>query len=275
MQGRVIKRCVKLLIALGFHYFERTVALFQSRSDKPGACVVLMYHDVTPENCGRFIQQMEILPRLAIPVAIDAIGVIKNGRHHVAVTFDDGFAPTIDLVVPILRQRAIPAAFFIPTAHLGREAAWITDKDKRKLAGPIITAENLQLLGKGKGVTIGSHGMNHRRLTEMKDEDARKELAESKRQLENITGTKVKAHSFPYGAYEDRHIVMARKAGYDHVYTVDPTMATGAVEEFVVGRVQVEPTDWPLEFKLKVLGAYRWHPYVSRLKRFLWHPHEQ
>lgn len=210
-----------------------------------------------------------------MPVATDSIGGIKKGRHHVAVTFDDGFASTIEAVLPILTRNSISATFFIPTAHFGKEASWIADKDKRKNTGPIITVENLKLLSKNKGVSIGSHGMNHQRLTEIKDDDARKELSESKRQLENITGKEVKAHAFPYGAYEDRHIAMARKAGYNQVYTVDPTVFTGAGEGFVVGRVQVEPTDWPLEFKLKVLGAYRWHPCVSRLKRFLWHPREK
>lgn len=271
----MIKRIVKFLIAIVFRSVENIGSLFRNNKDKPGTCVVLMYHDVTPAHYQRFVRQMEILPQLAIPVATDSIGGIKNGRHHVAVTFDDGFASTIEAVLPILTRHAIPATFFIPTAHFGKEAAWINDKDRRKLTGPIITAESLKLLGKSKGVTIGSHGMNHLRLTEIKDDDARKELSESKRQLENITGTKVKSHSFPYGAYEDHHIAMARNAGYDHVFTVDPTVVTGVGEAFVVGRVQVEPTDWPMEFTLKVLGAYRWHPHASRLKKLLCSMHSQ
>ncbi len=265
----MIKRIVKLLIAIVFRSVEKIVAFFRDDNDEPGTCVVLMYHDVTPANYQRFVRQMEILQQLAIPVATDSISGIKNGRHHVAVTFDDGFASTIETVLPILTSYAIPATFFIPTAHFGKEAAWINDKDRRKLTGPILTAENLKLLSKNKGVTIGSHGMNHLRLTEIKDDDARKELSESKNILENMLGKKVIMHSFPFGEYEDRHIAMARKAGYDHVFTVDPTVVTGAGETFVIGRVQVEPTDWLLEFKLKVLGAYRWHPFVSRLKKRL------
>lgn len=271
----MIKRIIKLLIAIVFRSVEKIFTFFRNDNDKPGTCVVLMYHDVTPVHYKRFIRQMEILLQLAIPVATDSISGIKNGRHHVAVTFDDGFASTIDLVVPILTSHAIPATFFIPTAHFGREAAWITDQNRRKSIDFIITAKNLKLLSKNKGVTIGSHGMNHLRLTEITDDEALKELSESKKQLENITGKEVKAHAFPYGAYEDRHVAMAGKAGYDYVFTVDPTVVTGVSEAFVVGRAQVEPTDWPLEFKLKVLGAYRWHPYVSGLKKRLWPTHSQ
>jgi hypothetical protein len=111
--------------------------------------------------------------------------------------------------------------------------------------------------------------MNHLRLTEIKDTDARKELIVSKKILEHITGNDVKVHGFPFGAYEDRHVVMVREAGYDHVFTVDPTVTTGTSKEFVIGRVEVDPADWPMEFNLKVMGAYRWHQYASRLKIIL------
>ena len=34
------------------------------------------------------------------------------------LTFDDGYRDNFDLAVPILRERNIPATFFIPTAFL-------------------------------------------------------------------------------------------------------------------------------------------------------------
>ncbi len=36
-----------------------------------------------------------------------------------------------------------------------------------------------------------------------------------------------------------------------------------------MGRVRVDPTDWPLEFHLKLMGAYRWLPMAIALKRRL------
>jgi peptidoglycan/xylan/chitin deacetylase (PgdA/CDA1 family) len=271
-RGKVIKRIIKLLIAIAFRGFEKLGALFCLTNNKPGTCVVLMYHDVTAANYHRFVRQMENLARLATPVATDSISELLKGKHFVAVTFDDGFASTIEMVLPFLENMAIPATFFIPTAYWGKEAAWITNVDRRKRVGRIITADSLRLLAKHKYVTIGSHGINHRRLTEMKDDEAQSELAESKKLLENITGKAVKGQSFPFGAYDDRHVAIARKAGYDHVFTVDPTIVNGG-GEFVIGRIEVDPADWPLEFTLKVLGAYRWQPFVSRLKKRLWSMH--
>lgn len=266
----MIKRIVKLLIALAFRGAERIAVLFGSDNNKPATCVVLMYHDVTAVNYPRFVRQMEKLAQLATLVATESISNLPKGKHSAAVTFDDGFASTIELILPLLKDMAIPATFFIPTAYLGKEAVWITNINRRQLVGCIITADSLRLLSQQSYLTIGSHGINHQRLTEMKDEEAYEELVESKRLLESITGKDVKGHSFPYGAYDDSHVAMARKVGYDHVFTIDPAVASGAGKEFVIGRVEVDPTDWPLEFTLKALGAYRWHPFVSSLKkRFL------
>jgi peptidoglycan/xylan/chitin deacetylase (PgdA/CDA1 family) len=268
MTGHVIKRIVKLHIAVAFWCFEKLGTWFR-KSNMSGTCVVLMYHDVMAANYHRFVRQMEMLARVATPVATDSISGLKKGRHYVAVTLDDGFASTIKLVLPVLTDKSIPATFFIPTAYLGKEATWITNIDRRKRVGCIITADSLRLLCKQNYVTIGSHGINHRRLTEMKDDEVREELTESKRLLENITGKDVKGHSFPFGVYDERHVAIAREAGYERVFTIDPTVVMGAGKEFVIGRVEVDPADWPLEFTLKVSGAYRWHPYVSRLKKFL------
>lgn len=270
----MIKRIVKLIIAIAFRGIEKIATLFR-KDEMPGTCVVLMYHDVTEANYHRFIRQMEKLIKLTKPVATDAIRGLKEGVYYTAVTFDDGFAETIELVLPVLENMAIPATFFIPTAYWGKEATWITDIDRRERVGRIITADSLQFLSRQNYVTIGSHSINHRRLTEMNDEEAREELSQSKKLLENITGKDVKGHGFPFGSHNNSHVAMAREAGYAHVFTIDPTVSFGTDDEFIIGRVEVGPADWPLEFTLKLLGAYRWLSYVSRMKKHLWTIHSQ
>lgn len=207
--------------------------------------------------------------QLAIPIASDSIRNLEKGKNFVAVTFDDGFASTIEKVVPVLIDKSIPATFFIPTAYLGNEASWITDTERRKLVGPIISIDRLQLLSKDSYASIGSHGVNHQRLSSIKDDEAFLELVESKKILETITGTKITMHSFPFGEYDSRHVSMAKQAGYDFVFTIDPIVNYGKRETFVIGRTHVDPLDWQLEFRLKVLGAYRWQPFFSRLKHII------
>jgi len=264
----MIKRVVKLLIALAFWLLENLLILGR-RNNKSGTCVVLMYHAVSAEQLHRFIQQMEQVTKLTIPVAAAAIKNLARGKLYCTVTFDDGFSSTIDTVLPVLNQMSIPATFFIPTAYWGKEARWITDNNRRQCFGFVITTEKLKQFSEHRCVTIGSHGINHVRLTEVSDDDAWQELAESKKILEDITGKDIKMHSFPFGSYYDRHVQMALNAGYERVFTVDPNVATGVSNEFVIGRVEVDPADWQLEFTLKLMGAYRWQPHASRLKKLL------
>jgi len=77
----------------------------------------------------------------------------------------------------------------------------------------------------------------------------------------------VTTFSFPYGAFNAQLVEWCRDAGYERVFTTLPVIASSEPEEFAVGRVSVEPTDWSLEFRLKVLGAYRWLPLAYKMKR--------
>jgi peptidoglycan/xylan/chitin deacetylase (PgdA/CDA1 family) len=263
----MIKRFIKLVIAALFLGIEKMGKLLCLGDTPAGTCVVLMYHDITKENYSRFIWQINKMIQLAVPIPADSISGLNKGRRHVAVTFDDGFEGTLELVQPILKEKGVPATFFIPTAHLGREATWITNMERRRSVGHIITASKLRSFCLHDHVTIGSHGVNHLRLTELNDEEAKAELTESKQILEGITDRKINLHAFPFGDYDDRHLAMARETGYESVFTVDPVMIVGNGSVFVIGRVEVSPSDWPFEFTLKVLGAYRWHPFVSHLKK--------
>jgi peptidoglycan/xylan/chitin deacetylase (PgdA/CDA1 family) len=111
--------------------------------------------------------------------------------------------------------------------------------------------------------------MTHCDLTVLSPEMLEKELVESKSVLESILGSDVTSLSFPHGKYDKVVLEMAKKAGYKRVFTIKPSLAFSNGERFVAGRIKVEPADWPLEFKLKILGAYRWLPIAFRLKKWL------
>ncbi|MFZ2399919.1 MAG: hypothetical protein WAW31_14775 [Smithella sp.] len=57
----MIKRIIKLLIAIVFRSVEKIIAFFRNANDKPGTCVVLMYHDVTPAQNNLFAEKKGLL----------------------------------------------------------------------------------------------------------------------------------------------------------------------------------------------------------------------
>jgi peptidoglycan/xylan/chitin deacetylase (PgdA/CDA1 family) len=66
------------------------------------------------------------------------------------------------------------------------------------------------------GHEIGSHSLTHPNLTYLAEADLARELGDSKKLLEDITGKSVSAISFPFGSWNPRVWERARELGYTH-----------------------------------------------------------
>ncbi len=130
-----------------------------------------------------------------------------DASSGVVLTFDDGHVSNFELALPCLRDRGVPATFFITTD-------WI-DGDY------YMTADMLRELADTPGMTIGGHGASHAFLTDLSDTDAAAELATSRQRLEDIIGKPVTTMSAPGGRVDARIATLARAAGYTDVYTSD------------------------------------------------------
>jgi peptidoglycan/xylan/chitin deacetylase (PgdA/CDA1 family) len=209
---------------------------------------------------------MDILLRRARPTRVDRKETLSPGVHYAAVTFDDGYQNVIENALPELEKRRIPSTIFIITEALGKYPHWLTEPHGSARHTKVMSSNQLRNLPLDL-VTVGSHTMTHPALPALNDTDAKRELSESRAQLEKMLEREIRLFSFPYGAFNPKLIEWCREAGYERVFTVVPTLTFFDPREFVSGRVPVEPTDWPLEFRLKLMGAYRWLPVAFSLKR--------
>jgi peptidoglycan/xylan/chitin deacetylase (PgdA/CDA1 family) len=116
-------------------------------------------------------------------------------------------------------------------------------------------------------VTIGSHTLTHPDLGTLGEHELRRELFESKRELEVITGRPVSLLSMPYGDYSQRALELASEAGYKRTFGSTLLDARDQRTTGIVGRTRANPSDWEVEFKLKALGAYRWVHWFSTVKK--------
>jgi peptidoglycan/xylan/chitin deacetylase (PgdA/CDA1 family) len=254
-----MKRLVKLLISL----IVRTSDLLSSaalrlvgRHSAP-SYVVLYYHGIPADQRSRFARQMEMLTRLAHPLSLGGIGTGGNGRtHNAAVTFDDAFVSILDNAIPELERRNIPATVFVPTGSLGSRPTWM--KTLRPGGERVMSVAQLRTLGENPLLTIGSHSISHPNFLKLTEDESARELSESKARLESILEKPVTLFSFPHGKCNQRLLDMARSTGYRRVFTIAPETTTSLGTSFALGRVAVNPEDWALEFRLKLLGAYRW-----------------
>jgi hypothetical protein len=71
----------------------------------------------------------------------------------------------------------------------------------------------------------------------------------------------------PFGSFDDRVLAEARSLGYALVFSNVPETTSPSCGAQLVGRTDVSPDDWTLEFRLKVLGAYDWLARAIPVKR--------
>jgi len=263
-------RIVKLIVSLSVAWADAvSVTISHLRGEHPRTrYVVLYYHAIRASARRQFASQMDELTRLTVPVDLESGEPLPKGRRYTAVTFDDAFISVVENALPELQARRIPCTIFVPTGSIARHPSWIGPSHED--AGEIVaSAEVLRTIANQPLVRIGSHSVSHPDFRRLDERQARDELIRSKATLEEISGREVNSFSFPHGAHTPRSLELARQCGYARVLTVDPIQMTAPREEFVVGRVRVEPHDWPIEFRLKVLGAYRWMFRASSIKREL------
>jgi peptidoglycan/xylan/chitin deacetylase (PgdA/CDA1 family) len=132
----------------------------------------------------------------------------RDGRAegHAALTFDDGIVDTLETAVPLLAELSAPATVFVVSGWLGQrhpDAPWTR----------ILTADEAVELARA-GIEVGAHSVTHPDLTTLSREAALRELAQSKADLEEVTGRPVEVAAYPYGRATRETIEACREAGF-------------------------------------------------------------
>jgi peptidoglycan/xylan/chitin deacetylase (PgdA/CDA1 family) len=258
--SRIVKCGISVasFVILGASKVVRALAGVRLR----GKCMVLYYHSVPREQREQFARQLDtILGHCKVIDATEAQGLPLGGAYA-AITFDDAFDNYVEEALPELRKRGMPSTMFVISGALGKGFG----PDGR--AEKVMSVEQLRALPEDL-VSIGSHTVSHPFMPEIGLEMARSELVNSKLALEGLLGREITTFSFPFGGFSNELVEICREAGYRRVFTTLPEFFTCGPDEFAVGRIRVDPTDWPIEFRLKLAGAYNWLPAAFALKRKL------
>jgi peptidoglycan/xylan/chitin deacetylase (PgdA/CDA1 family) len=266
------KRVINLAISICFWVIWQIWRWVRSAYGKQqlNTCIVLYYHSVSLEQRKKFALQMDDLIRFAKPIRADFTDFSGVGNHHAAVTFDDGFQSILANAIPELVQRKIPSTIFIPVGYLGTSAAWDQNSASLSIYEAVMTSDQIREISSDL-VSFGSHSVTHPHLPQLTETEALRELTESRKKLESILGHEIRLFSFPYGEYNQNLIKMSHQNEYVRVFTILPTLTSLDRNDYVIGRVLVDPDDWCLEFRLKLLGAYCWLSYAITLKHKILH----
>jgi len=183
-----------------------------------------------------------------------------------AFTFDDGYRDNIEAIEHLL-ERGIQPAVFIPTGYIGRSNSW--EYLSTYFPARHLNVDQIRALA-GQGVEIGSHGVHHRSLAELNRASVERELVDSKRRLEEITGCEVTSISFPYGRVSCEVIDMAMESGYRRAYAMGtiPSLPE-RLHGFVRPRVPVYGSDDYFSLRNKVLKRSRCESAKDRIINML------
>lgn len=255
---RTASRLIKFAFSLAFYPVSEVWRLVLKMAGRPSppSAVAIYYHHVPAKHRARFSRQLDDLIRWTKPLPANHRQPLAAGARYSIVTVDDGWKSFAENAVPELELRHIPVTMFAISDRLGESVDGVSfDR--------LVTVDELRRL-KSPIMTVGSHTATHAKMTELDGKQALRELRESRERLTEILAEDVRMFCFPYGAYNNELVATCRDAGYERVFTCMPELANPC--EFVIGRIRVDPTDWPLEFHLKLMGAYRWLPMAISLK---------
>ncbi|MEJ7611477.1 MAG: polysaccharide deacetylase family protein, partial [Ferruginibacter sp.] len=156
--------------------------------------------------------------------------------RSVLISFDDGYASTCEVALPLLQRYNFTAVVFVPTAFVGSYNSFDADLliEPKEL---MCTWEQLSAL-ENSGVSVQSHGINHSHFSELTDDDQIAEIHDSKSIIELNIKNEVKLFSFPYGdnVGNDKQLIgILETAGYKaaFLYGGEPFSAS-SVHPFMI-----------------------------------------
>jgi peptidoglycan/xylan/chitin deacetylase (PgdA/CDA1 family) len=189
---------------------------------------ILAYHQITLARPGKmavlqpdFEKQMAYLKQngyQVIPLQqfVDFLQFkAQVPERAVVITFDDGWASTYHVALPILKKYGYPATLFVTMDMIG--------SDKKAL-----TWQQVKTLEESGVIDVQCHTRTHPNLADAENRDLKAyldflsdEIVASRLTLQKHIGKLCRYLAYPYGATNHLVVAIAQKAGYEAAFTVE------------------------------------------------------
>ena len=206
-----IKREIRYTIA---QFVSPLISVFDSKSRCNGFRL-LIFHNVLKMQVDKFQQLIDVLEdEYSIIDPEDLFcppSSFKTNKPQLAISFDDGFLSNSIVAEQVLDKKGIKAIFFVCPGFVGQSgqrakqfvSSRLVEKDLVKNSDDSeympMTWEHIKNLSQ-KGHTIGSHTVNHPRLTDMNDINLMtEEIVLSGKIIADVLGKPVEWFAYPFG----------------------------------------------------------------------------
>ncbi len=208
--------------------------------------LVLMYHSVGAPPLFHGGRALHVTPsRLAAQlrewqvarIPLTDLGTWNRDRpttRQVAITFDDAYRNLHRNGIPVLRTLGVRALTYVVAGLIGKTNAWDHGSGLRR-ERLMDHAELRDWLEEGH--EIGSHGLTHRHLTSLSRDEARREIEDSKKMLEDDFGRPVRHFCYPSGGLTDTLRDLVQAAGYETATSTQPGYNGVETDPFLLRRL--------------------------------------
>lgn len=232
-----------------------TVGARVSSGRRRGGLRVLLYHKVNDleDNPGSvpttlFADHVESLESMGFRVVSldDVIACFRRGAplpsNAVMLTFDDGYVDNLENAAPVLARLGYPGVVFASVGHVGSDRPMPHD-ERLAVSNPLLDWDGLAAIER-LGVRVESHGVDHVALSRLPADEARWQIVESRRMLQERLGRPVAAYAFVKGSRSHQgpeHAAMLAAAGYEVAFTTVTGSNDLNADRFFLRRYNVEP----------------------------------
>jgi len=247
---------------------------------------ILLFHDIKEETARKtFTYLCKKYKIISLSDFVDKV----NGKDNIVIppkaliiTFDDGYIGNYEILSEI-KKHNIPITIFLCSGIINTNRHYwfkykhpdisfsrltnISNKKKLDILNKVGFSqtrnfENPQALNKKyilkmkDFINFQSHTLFHPILPKCSDTEAKDEIFNSKKVLEDNYNFYINAISYPNGDYSDRDINICKKAGYTCGLTVDYGFNSFNTDLFRLKRISVNDTDNIDELIVKASGVW-------------------